>query len=438
MSPVHATAAMATMTFGEFLLAESGSLALLGGLLAAGAFFSGAETALFSLSRGQLYRLGQDSSRLARLVPALMRHPDNVLTTVLLGTNVTRILYFVLSTLVVMRAKATLAGGAAPAAALAVAAPLAVIVFSEILPKTVCYIAAWRLARLAAPVLAGAGWLLGPVQRFLMAALIEPLTRLLAPRQSRRVELGAEELASLLTLSESRGLIGSSETDLLKEVLQLSDLRAGDIMVPRVDMVAYEVSGSADGLIERIRSQRITKIPVYEGNLDNVIGVVHAKRLLVNEGQPLRELLAPVQFVPEVASLERVLVQFRATGSQLAIVVDEYGGTAGLVTLEDVLEEIVGEIVEEGDAERGPAVRRVGEGEWLVDGSLPIHEWADAFPGQLETARYTTVGGFVIALLGHIPQVGESATYGNVTFTVEATRRRRVSLLRVCAGEGGP
>ncbi len=422
---------MAMVTFGEFLIAESAQLLLLALLLAGGAFFSGTETALFSLSRGQLYRLGQSNSRLDRMVPALMRRPDNVLTTVLLGTNITRIMFFVMSSLLVMRVRTDVSSGATWAVVLAAVALLAVIVFSEILPKTVCFLVARQVSPLAAPILTALGAFVRPLHRALMAAIVEPLTRLLAPTRTRRGGLTAEELSSLLTLSEKRGLIGADETDLLKEVLELSGLRAGDIMIPRVDILACDVNLSAAELIERIRQKRVTKIPVYEGNLDNIIGVVRAKRLLVEGAMALRELVEPVQFVPELAPVDRVLLQFRATRSQLAIVVDEYGGTAGMVTLEDVLEEIVGEIVEEGDVQRGPAVQQVEAGVWLVDGNLPIHEWAEAFGGELATPRFSTVGGFVISVLGHIPHVGDVATYRNVTFTVEAMRGRRISLVRV-------
>ena len=429
---------MATVTISQFLLAEYGQLLLLLALLAAGAFFSGAETALFSLSRGQLYQLAHSDRRLQRMAASLMRHPDNLLTTVLLGTNIVRILYFVWSSLLIIRLRGSVAHGATWASAAAAVSLLGVIIFSEILPKTVCFLAARAVSPLAAPVLAALGWGVRPARRLLMAVLVGPLTRLLAPARGRRGDLGAEEIASLLALSEQRGLIGADQTELLKEVIDLSGLRAADIMVPRVDVVAHEVNGPVDGLIERIRHKRVTKIPVYEGDLDHIVGVVYAKRLLAEAGKTLRELLEPVQFVPEAASLERVLLQFRSTRNPLAVVVDEYGGTSGIVTLEDVLEEIVGEIVEEGDAEQAPAVQQVGPGQWLVAGNLPIHEWAEDFGVDLAAVRFSTVGGFVVSLLGRIPTVGAEAAYRNVTFTVEAVRRRRISLLRVRVEEATP
>jgi len=422
---------MPAMTFGEFLATQALHLVALAALLAAGAFFSGAETALFSLSRGQLFRMRQDPHRLVRLAASLMRRPDNVLTTVLLGTNIVRILYFVLATLLIVRAQAGAEHARFWAPILAVASLLAVIVLGEIIPKTVCFLAPRQLAPLAAPVLAAMGRAVRPVQRFLMSFLVNPLTRLLAPARGRRGELTAEEMAALLALSQKRGLIGQDQTELLQEVLELTDLRAGDIMVPRVDVAAYDVSGPRGPLLELMRRKGITKVPVYRGDLDHIVGAVYAKRLLAEPGKPLPELVTPVQFVPESSPLERVLIQFRATRSQLAIVVDEYGGTAGLITLEDVLEEIVGDIADAREARRPPAVQQVGPAEWLVDGDLAVHEWAEAFPTDLAGARFSTVGGFVISLLGQVPRVGQTAQYRNVTFTVEAVRRNRISLLRV-------
>jgi CBS domain containing-hemolysin-like protein len=233
-----------------------------------------------------------------------------------------------------------------------------------------------------------------------------------------------------LALSQKRGLIGKDETALLQEVLELTDLRAGNIMVPRVDMVAIEVNEPVESLLDIVRRQRITKLPVYENDLDHVIGFAHAKKILTNPGKSLRELLDPIPFVPESARLETVLLQFRATRTQIAVVVDEYGGAAGMITLEDILEEIVGDIADERESE-GPMVQSVAPREWLVDGDMPIHEWVQAFPTELGAARYSTVGGFVMSLLGDIPSVGQKVRYHNISFTIEAMRRRRIALLRV-------
>jgi CBS domain containing-hemolysin-like protein len=202
-------------------------------------------------------------------------------------------------------------------------------------------------------------------------------------------------------------------------------------MVPRVDVVAYDVNDPPAGLLETFRRTRLRKIPVYDGTIDNVLGVVHAKRLLLNPDAPLRELVVDVPFVPEAANIERVLLQFRVTQTQMAVVVDEYGGTAGLVTLEDVLEEIVGDIPDPDEVDRGPAVQKLSDTEYLLDGDLAVHEWSDVFGTDLAERRLSTVGGFVTSLLGRVPRVDDTVTYSNLRFTVESVRRRRVGKLRL-------
>ena len=416
---------------GQFLIANSWQVLALLVVVAVSGFVSASETAVFSLSRGDLFRLRHDARRVSRLVPVLMHDPGSVLTSVLLANTITQVLYFGVSSLLILRIEREVDHGGLWAMVAAVVTFVGFITFGEILPKTVAFLSPLKAAPLVAPALATLIWVMRPVHRLLSVLLVGPLTRVLAPTRRRQGELSADELANLLALSQKRGLIGQDQTELLQEVLDLTGLKAGDVMVPRVDIVAYDVNGSPAGLLELVRRRRVTKVPVYEGDRDHVVGVVQAKHLLMAPERPVRELLSPVQFVPETARLERVLLQFRASGSQMGIVVDEYGGTAGLITLESVLEEIVGDIADVHETHRGPAVQRVGPGEWLVDGDLPVHEWAEAFLTDLRGARFTTVGGFVISLLGRIPRVGQTATYRNVGFTVEAVRGRRIALLRV-------
>ena len=197
-------------------------------------------------------------------------------------------------------------------------------------------------------------------------------------------------------------------------------------MVPRVDMISYDVSGPAAGLARVFRRTKLRRIPVYEKDVDHIIGVVHAKRVLFDPEAALADVVVEVPFVPEAANLERVLNQLRARRSQMAIVVDEYGGTAGMVTLEDILEEIVGDIPEPHEAGRGAAVEQTGPGRYVLDGDLAIHEWDDALALGLTARRVSTIGGFVTSLLGSIPGVGNVVSYRNLRFTVLEMRRRRV------------
>ncbi len=418
------------MTWQQALASEAWKLALLVPLLACSALFSGSETTLFSLTRLQLYRLGH-GTRPGRIVAALMRRPRRVLNTLLLGNMCVNVAYTGIAAVAIIELqRAGVAGWLLVAASLA--SLLVLILFGEVLPKMLAIAAGPRLAVPAAAALSVIERAAGPVLWVLEKALVVPLTRIIAPAQAARGDITAEELAALLDLSAKRGLIDRDVNALLQEIVALTDIRVADIMVPRVDMIAYDVDGDPAGLIELFTATRLRKIPVYERGIDNVLGVVHAKRLLLSPTPPpLRQLVAKVPFVPEAAKVERLLLQFRVTRTQMAIVVDEYGGTAGLVTLEDVLEEIVGDMPDSHAAAPGPAVQRVSDSEYLLAGDLAIHEWEDAFKIDVSSEQISTVGGFVISLLGRIPREGDQVEYRNLRFTVVSMRRRRIEKLHL-------
>lgn len=417
------------MSWVDYLLGQWWRLVLLAVLLAVSGFFSGTETALFNLSRGQLYRLNRSQTRTRRLVASLMRRPRRLLQTLLLGNMVVNIAYSAMIAVLVISLAARGLGGVA-AAGVSVLGILVLILAGEVTPKMLAYRIRERWAVAAAPPVAVALRVFSPVVRVLEAAFVAPLTRLLAPRREG-LEITAGELGAILDLSVRRGLIGPDANAFLQEIVQLTDIRVADIMVPRVDVIAYDVNGPPGGLIDLFRKTHLRKVPVYDGDIDHVLGVVHAKRLLLDGGGDLRELVVKVPFLPEAANIERALLQLRVGRKQMAIVVDEYGGVAGLVTLEDIIEEIVGDIEETQEADRTRPVSRVGENEYLIDGDLAIHEWVDAFKIDLGGRRISTVGGFVISLLGRIPAVGDAADYRNLHFTVEGMRGRRISKLRL-------
>lgn len=418
------------MTWPEALASQGWKLALLAPLLACSAFFSGSETTLFRLTRVQLYRLGH-GRRPGRIVAALMRRPRRVLNTLLLGNMCVNVAYTGIAAVAILELQRAGLGGWMVAVA-SLALLLVLILFGEVMPKMLAMAAGPRLAIPAAAALTVIGRVAGPVLWVLEKVLVVPLTRLIAPAQAGAGDITAEELAALLDLSAKRGVIGRDVNALLQEIVALTDICVADIMVPRVDMIAYDVDGDPSGLIELCSKTHLRKIPVYETDVDHVLGVVHAKRLLLSPTPPpLRQLVAKVPFVPEAANVERLLIQFRVTRTQMAIVVDEYGGTAGLVTLEDVLEEIVGDMPDSHAAATGPAVQRLSDSEYLLDGDLAIHEWEDAFKIDLSTEQISTVGGFVTSLLGRIPHEGEQAEYRNLRFTVVSMRRRRIEKLHL-------
>jgi CBS domain containing-hemolysin-like protein len=220
---------------------------------------------------------------------------------------------------------------------------------------------------------------------------------------------------------------------MLTEVLELAELRVREVMTPRVEIVACDVRLPTPLVLDLFRRSRHTKIVVYEGGIDETRGVVYAKTAFLAPDRPLATLVRPVHYVPETKTVESLLQEFRANRIQLAMVVDEYGGVAGLVTLEDCLEEIVGEIEDETDRPGLEPVRRLGPAEYLLAGNLSIRSWADLFDQDRPDVggRYSTVAGFVTSLLGRVPRQGDAATWRNLEFTVEEVRRRRVMRVRL-------
>ena len=243
-------------------------------------------------------------------------------------------------------------------------------------------------------------------------------------------------------MSRRRGLINRTEDLYLREVIDLSKIRVRDIMVPRVEVVMFDVNDPPEELRNLMRRTRLTKIPVYDDAIDSIVGLVYAKILFFEPDKPLRELVTPVQFVPELITGEQLLHHFRQTRSQIAIVVDEFGGMAGLVTLEDLAEEIVGEIHDPEDQEVEPEIIQISDTEYEISGRLSVHYWVEMFGISELTERVTTVAGLGTARLGRPAQVGENVTIGNVRLGVIAAdgpriERLRLTLLGGPAGENG-
>lgn len=423
------------MTWGTFFADRVGQLVLLAGLLTASAFFSGSETALFSLSPGQLYRLRR-GRRGGQTVAALMARPHQTLMSLLLGNLLVNVAYSGICAVMVLDLQRGFGLAAWVVAAASLVPVLLLILAGEVMPKMLAMLMSQRWAVAAATPLSLLRKAFFPVIHALHVALVGPLVQIFAPRRIGGADISADELASLLDLSAKRGLLDHNTSTMLQEIVELTDLRVGDVMVPRVDMVCYDVDGPRAGLAKLFRESRLRRVPVYEGDVDHILGVVHAKRVLLGGDVRLRDVVVSVPFVPESGNLERALTQLRVRRSQMAIVVDEYGGTAGLVTLEDILEEIVGDIPDPHEADTGPAVEKIADDRYVIDGDLGIHEWADVFGTDLAGRRISTIGGFVTSLLGRIPRDGDVATYRNLRFTVRSMRRRRVGQVELCLLEG--
>lgn len=409
-------------------------LLLLAGLLAASAFFSGSETALFALSRHELSHFRRDRRASRRLVADLMRHPRRLLLTLMIG-NVAINMFIFAASLALCQSLAGNASSLAPI--LGLMSPILVTLFGEILPKGTAIVRPARFAARVAPAVRLCQGLLIPFSFLLNTLLVEPITRLLVGAKSPDENVTVEELRELIEMSGRHRIIDADENAMLGEVVQLGQLRVRDIMVPRVDMVAFEIHDDPDELRRIMGRRRLSKLPVYDQSIDRIIGLVYAKDLFLDPHRPLAEMVRPIRFVPELIALTQLVAEFRRTRTQLAAVVDEYGGVVGLVTVEDVAEQIVGELTLPGKPPDRPSWERLDERRYRVSGSMGLHDWSQQFHVRRLDEGVTTLAGLMLARLGRIPAVGDRVRMGNLLLTVDSLRGRRIEWILVELTDGG-
>lgn len=390
-------------------------------LLAGSAIFAGCETAFFNLTRRQVKQLDASTLKLEKLAAGLLSRPGHLLNCLLLGGMTVNVLYYALSSVLILHAHRAWGWGAATAVAVATFTLL--VLFGEILPKSFVYLNARQVATAAAVPVLFIVQVFGPIALSLRVLFLEPVLRLFFGRAPQSRAMTLKEFRSLVELSRRRGLLTPHENRLLAEVVDLGLLKVRHVMRPRVDMVACSVADTPDVTRRRMQARRLTKVPVYVRNVDNVVGLVYLRDLFLRPGVPPDQLRQPVHFVPEQKTVESLLELFRKTGTDTAVVVDEYGGIAGIVQLEDIAEELVGRMDVAAGVE---PIQQLGPFEYRLAGDLSIHDWADALGIDMEETRLSTMGGLVTTLLGRMPRPGDVAHIGNLKFTVERVRRHRI------------
>ncbi|MFW6119103.1 MAG: hemolysin family protein [Planctomycetota bacterium] len=389
-------------------------------------FFSGSETALFSIPPEELSRM-RESSGVDRIAALLRDTPKRLLITVLFGNMLVNVIFYSVSYLLAVDLHPRL--GDTGTFLLGLAALLAVILGGEVMPKNLAVLSYRRFARVAA-------FPLYVLQKtlFLIVLPLEKLVDYAAVLAGggRGPAMMPEELRTLVSLSARQGVLEPGAGQMLAEVISLSDVRVRELMVPRVQMVAFDLGDPVEDLLELFRREKLTTIPAYRGRVENMRGVIHIKDVLFGRGEePLETCVRPVPFLPETATVEEALNLCRKEASKTAFVIDEYGSVAGLVTIEDLLEEIVGEIADEYDRERPPDVALTEDGRFRVKGDLAVREWEELLGVELPEAEVDTVGGLVMATLERLPREGETVRIGDTEFTVERMAGRRVDSLLV-------
>lgn len=391
---------------------------------------SAAETALTSVSRIKLKNLVEEGDKKAAEIEQLLANPNGFLSTILIVNSVATIVASSMATVLSLRFSQSWGEIIST-----VLLSLVVLIFCEITPKTAAVQNPLRWARAFVRPVRGTAWLLHPVV-WVLSAITTALVRLLGGQSVRHGPfVTEEELRLLVTVGEEEGVLEEEETEMIHSIFEFADTPVREVMIPRIDVIALEAHTTVDQAVDLALDGGFSRIPVYEESIDNIIGVLYTKDMLKqlreNHGvQPVRNLVRPAYFVPETKKLDDLLREIRQKRVHMVIVIDEYGSVAGLVTIEDLVEEIVGDIQDEFDHEE-ILYEQVGEHEYIFSAKISIDEFNDVMDTRLEKEDYDTLGGFLYAQLDKIPVVGDSISFEQYRFTVLTTRGRRIARVQV-------
>ena len=409
--------------------------------------FSSTEIALVTLRRSRIQQLIDEGNRGAVRVQRLKSNPGRFLAVIQVGINFLGFLAsafaavsLVDGTAEVFRQFGPLRNAAEGIALVVVTILLTLftIVFGELVPKQIGLAHAERVAFSTARLMEFLGTVFGPLVSALtlVTRYISRLFRADVPPEER---ISSEELRLIIEQGGEQGILEAEEEQMIHAVIELGEQRVHEVMVPRIAMVSLPVDATINDAIDTIVAEGHSRIPAYETTIDEIIGIVYAKDLLpflkqtAPDPPPLRTLLRPPVFVPESMSVDDLLHELQRRKVHIAIVLDEYGGTAGLVTIEDLIEEIVGEIQDEYDVEE-PMVERLSDDEARVDGRAAVDDLAEVFEMQVpleDEDEYDTVGGLIYHRVGGVPKPGDQVSLDGLTLTVESTDGRRVSKVLV-------
>jgi len=390
-------------------------------LLGCSAFFSGSETAFFNLSRRQIKLLEKSKHKLQNLAARELSRPGRLLSCLLFGNMTVNILFYAVASVLVVRVERE--AGAGAAAVVAILTFCLLVLFGEILPKSLAYSNSKPFTVAAAAPVFLTLQIFTPFIFVFRFFIVEPVLRLVLGPAKHPKAITTGEFKTLIEQVRKRGLISADENKLLGEIVELGLLKVRHVMQPRVDMIACSVTDSNRTVREVMQRNHLTKLPVYVGTIDNIVGLVHLRQLLLQAGTTVDKLVQKVHFVPEQKTVESLLEFFRKRRTDTAIVVDEYGGIAGSICLEDIVEELLGPI--EATAGIKP-IEQIGALEYRLAGNLAIHDWAQSFGIDPVQARISTIAGLVTALLGKIPKAGDIARLKNLKFTVERVQKHRI------------
>lgn len=394
------------------------------------AFFSSAETALTTVNKIRMRTLAEDGDKRAERVLNITNDSGKMLSAILIGNNIVNLSASSIATSLAIKLWGSVAAGIATGVLTVV-----ILIFGEISPKTLATIHSEKIALTYSGAIAFLMKLLTPVI-FLINNLSLGFLRLLRVKPNDgNQQMTEEELRTIVDVSKESGVIESDEHEMINNLFDFGDSQAKEVMIPRIDMTFVQVDSTYDELIELYKKDKFTRLPVYEESIDDVIGIVNMKDLLLcanKEHFSVRDIMREPYFTYEHKNTAELLIEMRKSSISIAIVLDEYGVTAGLITLEDLLEEIVGEIRDEYDEDEEDPIVQLSEREFIVQGSANLDDICEDLDLSFTSEDYDTIGGYLIGLLDHLPEKNEVIiTDDNVLLRVEQMDKNRIEKIYI-------
>jgi len=413
--------------------ADLAALLLVCLLIATAAIFAASEASILALSRLKISQVR--SEKVAAALNRIHDQHNDFLTTILVGNTIVLLAADSIATWLAIHLNVW-----RPVLLATAILTVIMLVFGEVVPKMIAVQDATRWATRLTPFLRFMRFVLRPVTWSLIH-LTNGLIKLFGGKPQRLGPYVTEdEIRALVTAGEQHGVLEEEETDMIHSVFELSDTVVREVMTPRTDIVCANVEDPVGKAVDLVIREGYSKLPVFEENIDHIVGVVHDRELLIAVSRaelqkPLRSLARPIKAIPENKKVDELLREMQAEKVSVAIVVDEYGGTAGLVTMEDILEEIVGEIMDESDAElqeKAPDMTRLPDGDVIVDARMSIDEVNEQLGLHLPTEDFESIGGYTFGQFGRVPLAGEQVAINDgVELVVEKTAGRRLLSVRI-------
>ena len=389
------------------------------------AYFSATETAFSCANKTRLRALAEKGNKKAELAVNLADKYDRLISTILIGNNIVNILLASMGTMLFVE-ELGLDNGAAISTAVVT---VMVLIFGEITPKSIANDFPEKFAMFSAPLIRTFIWLLMPLN-FIFSCWKKLVGMLFKVEEEDN--MAQEELLMMVDEAEQEGDIDTDEGDLLRNAIEFSDLKAEDILTHRVDLEALPIDATKKEIAQTFTRTRFSRIPIYEDNIDNIIGVIHLKDFYVGSGvttESIKDIISPVIFIHQSEMADDLLKKLQKEKSHIAVVVDEYGGTLGIVTMEDILEQLVGDIWDEHD-EVVEEFKELDENNFIIDCNMNLDDFCEEFDIKTESDS-VSVGGWVAEQIGNIPDINDTFTFENLVITVTEIDSHRASIIKV-------